>query len=314
MALPSDLVSQFSKVMNDSGIDKASNTLRGTITKRDESLYVQLDGSGELTPISRTVEVNDGDRVEVSIANHAATVTGNLTSPSIGVATEGNLRSEIAQSAGFITLTVKDENGNFTTYKQDISAFYFVDNDGTVKIDGGSIDAKNLNLTGHISFDDLDSASSAQLKDIASDASDAADSASEASSIAKSIAKGTYSGSTSTFIDKKTVRSPTIIGGQYYATSEGTYLEMTSTGFKVYDADIDEPKLTMKYSDSSNTIELILGAGNDSGYNRFYVKKTDTGAKMYLVGSTGTKCGFIFNAGGSIGIVGETYTASEDDL
>jgi hypothetical protein len=52
--------------------------------KKDGTTYVQLDGSeGRLTPISPTItDVEDGDRVSVTIQNHVAVITGNFTSPS----------------------------------------------------------------------------------------------------------------------------------------------------------------------------------------------------------------------------------------
>lgn len=109
MALSSELVSQFTKVTNDSNRDTGKTALRGTITKYDEALFVQLDGSNEITPISRTVEVAEGDRVEVAIENHAATVTGNLTDPSVGIVRAGNLESRITQTASEIRLEVADE-------------------------------------------------------------------------------------------------------------------------------------------------------------------------------------------------------------
>ena len=114
MSLSSDLASQFAKVTNDSSRNTNGTKLYGTITMLGEAPHVKLDGTEELTPISRTVEVAEGDRVEVMIANHSATVTGNLTDPSIGVVRAGNLESKITQTATEIRSEVSDLDGRFS--------------------------------------------------------------------------------------------------------------------------------------------------------------------------------------------------------
>ena len=108
MGLSSELASQFAKVTNDSSRNTNGTKLYGTIAMLGEVPHVKLDGTEELTPISRTVEVAEGDRVEVMIANHSATVTGNLTDPSIGIMRAGNLETRIEQTAKQITLTAED--------------------------------------------------------------------------------------------------------------------------------------------------------------------------------------------------------------
>lgn len=115
MGLSSELASQFAKVTNDSSRNTNGTKLYGTITMLGEVPHVKLDGTEELTPISRTVEVAEGDRVEVMIANHSATVTGNLTDPSIGIVRAGNLESKITQTAEQIQLQVSDLEKNLVS-------------------------------------------------------------------------------------------------------------------------------------------------------------------------------------------------------
>ena len=112
MGLSSELASQFAKVTNDSSRNTNGTKLYGTIAMLGEVPHVKLDGTEELTPISRTVEVAEGDRVEVMIVNHSATVTGNLTDPSIGIMRAGNLESKITQTAEQIQLQVSDLEKN----------------------------------------------------------------------------------------------------------------------------------------------------------------------------------------------------------
>lgn len=82
MALSSELISQFVKVTKDEKEPIKETTAYGKIVVKDGKEYVQLDGSELLTPISATTVVNDQDRVMVTIKNHTAIVTGDLTNPS----------------------------------------------------------------------------------------------------------------------------------------------------------------------------------------------------------------------------------------
>lgn len=82
MALSNDILSQFAKITDDSKHTAKETTAYGTIVETNGVLYVRLDGSNLDTPISTTTSAKNGDRVMVTIKNHTAIVTGNLTSPS----------------------------------------------------------------------------------------------------------------------------------------------------------------------------------------------------------------------------------------
>lgn len=82
MSLSSNLISQFAKITNDtSKREKGTTITYATAIRRGDIMYVKLDGSDVLTPVSSTVSVRDGERVTVMIKNHIATITGNITSP-----------------------------------------------------------------------------------------------------------------------------------------------------------------------------------------------------------------------------------------
>ena len=101
MGLSTELISQFAKITNDqkkSRIDEA--TLYGEVIQSDDSICVKFDGSEQLTPVTTIAEkdeegnitnfkygaasVKTGDRVSVSLKNHSATITGNLSDPPRG--------------------------------------------------------------------------------------------------------------------------------------------------------------------------------------------------------------------------------------
>ena len=127
MALSSDLISQFSKITNDNNSEKKDTTLYGTVANivdngdDTKTYYVKMDGSNVETPAISTVELNKDDRVLVAIKNHTATVTGNMTNIALGKMTEGDLRSEISQTAEKITLSAEKLQGDIDTAKAEFT-------------------------------------------------------------------------------------------------------------------------------------------------------------------------------------------------
>lgn len=172
MDLSSDLVSQFVKVTNDRNTQKKETIVYGTITSDGERLYVQLDGSELSTPIETTVEVKSGDRVRVSIKNHIATVIGNIDDPS---------------ASGWRL----DEVGDTVTTNHKVIIESLAN--GTTVIDGaciktGKVEAERLNLTGAITFGDLNSETQTRITDVETAASDAAADAATANEAAANAA------------------------------------------------------------------------------------------------------------------------------
>lgn len=99
MALSKDVMSQFAKAMVPKQESKEA-TLNATYKNIDGKEYVQLDGSDILTPVTSSVVAETDDRVKVIIKNHAATVIGNITSPSARNKDLNTLKDTV------------DENGN----------------------------------------------------------------------------------------------------------------------------------------------------------------------------------------------------------
>lgn len=83
MGLSNDLISQFVKMTNDRPTKKQDSIIYGTVTEYNDTLYVKLDGSDLLTPVDTSSTMHEGDRVTVNIKDHNATVSGNLTNPSV---------------------------------------------------------------------------------------------------------------------------------------------------------------------------------------------------------------------------------------
>lgn len=81
MDLSRNIIKKYVEVATPVEVTENDKTVYGTIVGEGDELYVKLDGSDALTPISSSIDVRDGDRVLVLIKNHEAMVLGSPTSP-----------------------------------------------------------------------------------------------------------------------------------------------------------------------------------------------------------------------------------------
>ena len=104
MDLSNDLISKFVKITNDADKQKSKEgTVYGTAVKYDGVIYVKIDGSDLLTPIDTTADVKEGERVTITIKDHNATVTGNITSPSASSVDVKKVTKNVEEIEGEIT-------------------------------------------------------------------------------------------------------------------------------------------------------------------------------------------------------------------
>lgn len=82
MAINQTILNDFVRATVSKPSKDQESIVYGTVVIQGNREYVKLDGSELLTPIDKTVGVNDGDRARVSIKNHSATIVGNNTDPS----------------------------------------------------------------------------------------------------------------------------------------------------------------------------------------------------------------------------------------
>lgn len=249
MSISNELISQFAKITNDqktSRIDEV--TLYGEVIEYQNMICVKFDGSEEITPVTTVVEkdadgnitnykygaasVKTGDRVSVNLKNHSATITGNLSDPPAGRAEFKVNADSIMARVGATEMWIKNEGVTFTGLADGSTTI----NGGCIKT--GTIDAERLNLTGSISFGDLTTEVQNEINSASEDAAAATEAANSASSaasgaysVARSIANGNYIGGT--FIDKTTIKAPTIIGNEIkvYGTFQTVGLNENVTGY-----------------------------------------------------------------------------------
>ena len=169
MALSHELISQFAKIVKYDKKQSAESTVYGTVvTDGNGNKYVKLDGSDQLTPLtdnerpsadSTTASVNDGERVSVLIKNHTATITGNVSSPSVRSDDFKNLDDQVTDIKKFdivIAERVQANEGYIKKLQTD-------------KADVGDLTAANAKITEletkKASIDDLNAAK-AEITDL----------------------------------------------------------------------------------------------------------------------------------------------------
>lgn len=83
MTLDYELLKEFAKVAAPKDQAPEETVLNGTAIVTDSGVSVRLDGAGVAStiPVSTLVEVQNGERVKVSIRDHAATIVANISSP-----------------------------------------------------------------------------------------------------------------------------------------------------------------------------------------------------------------------------------------
>jgi hypothetical protein len=95
MSLSNDLLSLFAKTTNDKSSAKKETTVYGTVVIQNGKQYVKIDGSELLTPVESTTDMQNGERVNVLIKGHTATVIGNISSPSARTDTVKELENNV---------------------------------------------------------------------------------------------------------------------------------------------------------------------------------------------------------------------------
>lgn len=181
MNVSTDLISQFAKITNDQKVSRIDEvTLYGEVVEYEDRICVKFDGSSEITPVTTISDIDEtgnktnyrygsasvkaGDRVSVCLKNHSATITGNLSDPSMGKAEFTVAEDYILAQVDQVSLKVDSQgvaiNGlttftNTTSDKLDSLSSGLAD--GTTIIDGGciktgTIDAKRINLEGSICY------------------------------------------------------------------------------------------------------------------------------------------------------------------
>lgn len=132
------------------------------IALRAESIYDEL--SSEITITANEIRSEVAD--DINKVNTSITQTANDIRSEVADDING-LNTKIEQNTESISTFVSNQE-EFSEFKQTVEGFSFMNKGGTVKISGGDI-----NLSGSITFGDLDSDAQNKINDAVSDAEDA---------------------------------------------------------------------------------------------------------------------------------------------
>ena len=141
MSLDKKVIKDFVAAVNKKEETKTPTILTGTVHREGGTVSVKIDGSESLTPVSTVINVEDGERVTLTIENHKAMITGNLSSP----AARGNEVEDLKVIVGdkvntaeleAITAKVGEIDGDVANFKETTTEKLTAQDAKIDKIDG----------------------------------------------------------------------------------------------------------------------------------------------------------------------------------
>lgn len=137
----------------------------------------------------------------------------------------------------------------------------------------GTLQANQINLTGAITWGDLDSDVEDRINDAYNTAHD---------NQLPDYIKSTY-------IDSTRIESPEIYGGEIYSVDgSGAYAKMESNAFSMMYSGSSVPRAVLQVSNTEATLVLGVGSGTSQDAGRFFITKSSIGggaaAILYMLG------------------------------
>ena len=141
MSLDKKVIKDFVAAVNKKEETKTPTILTGTVHREGGTVFVKIDGSESLTPVSTVINVENGERVTLTIENHKAMITGNLSSP----AARGNEVEDLKVIVGdkvsaaeleAITAKVGEIDGDVANFKETTTEKLTAQDANIKKIDG----------------------------------------------------------------------------------------------------------------------------------------------------------------------------------
>lgn len=218
MELSNSLAKEFASVTNDKKVRATETTVYGVVSKKQDGTFIKIDGADVLTPATSIVSVVDGERVVATIKNHTATITGSNEETPVANTKDLQHVSETYDAAlGQVVLNIN----TLTKFTNDLKT-----GNGETIIDGGCINAVNLNLSGCITFNTFANEVAGVANGAATAAGNALGAANDNADAIKAINNRTEK-IHSTYISATEIKSPEITGNSIKSYG----------GFKALDAD-----------------------------------------------------------------------------
>lgn len=160
----------------------------------------------------------------------------------------------------------------------------------------GTLQANQVNLTGAITWGDLDSDVENRINDAYNTAYD---------NQLPDYIKSTY-------IDSTRIESPEIYGGEIYAVNgNGAYAKMDDDAFSLMYEGSSIPRAVLQVSNTDATLVLGVGSGTSQDAGRFFITKSAIGggaASVFYITNRGTPIGITFQNNGTIGFSADQIT------
>ena len=151
--LSRNIIKRYVQVASPEKITSNSETVYGTVVNEGETLYVKIDGSDILTPVSSTIDIKANDRVLVLVKNHEATVIGSPSSPTARLEELNKLGGKVTK----LDTVVADKvgTGELVAIQASIDDLHATDVDitGRLTANEGYIDnltTENTNIKGQL--------------------------------------------------------------------------------------------------------------------------------------------------------------------
>lgn len=272
-------------------VENELDGLSASIDIQINSITSQITGlNGDISSLEQTA-----NSLQTQIRNaqgDISTIEQYVDSITLSVS-NGSTSSTIQLKAGSTTISSANITFNGMVTFNDLSTA------GSTVINGanittGTISADRINLTGAITWGDLDDS-------VQNDITNAINTAESAYDIASGIELPSYI--KNTYIDSTRIESPTIIGGEFYAVDGNSYAKMKDDAFSLLYSGSSVPRAVLQVSNSEATLALGVGAGTDETAGRFFVTKRAMGggsaAIMYIT-SGGDPIAIMFRDDGTI--------------
>jgi hypothetical protein len=141
MSLDKKVIKDFVAAVNKKEEMKTPTILTGTVHREGGTVFVKIDGSESLTPVSTVINVEDGERVTLTIDNHKAMITGNLSSPAARGNEVEDLKEVVADKVSTaelkaITAKVGQIDGYVANFKETTTEKLTAQDANIKKIDG----------------------------------------------------------------------------------------------------------------------------------------------------------------------------------
>ena len=142
MDLSRNIIKRYVQVASPEKITSNSETVYGTVVNEGEKLFVKIDGSNILTPVSSTIDIKADDRVLVLVKNHEATVIGSPSSPTARLEELDKLGTEVTEFKAVATSDLIAVNANIKNLNTDYGNFKTATADNFTAVNAN---IKNLN-------------------------------------------------------------------------------------------------------------------------------------------------------------------------